>query len=158
MRKLLVTAIASTIFLSGCATIVSESSYPVQIQSQPSNANFVIKNRSGKIVSQGITPQTVVLKAGAGYFKGEQYHITFKKQGLLEKSIQVNATVDGWYLGGNLLFGGFVGWLIVDPMTGAMYKLPETIQADLNDNTHALKIISIDTLTQEQKNKLIRIG
>ena len=36
-----------------------------------------IKNRAGEVVHQGTTPQSVVLKAGAGYFKGEKYQLTF---------------------------------------------------------------------------------
>lgn len=33
--------------------------------------------------------------------------------------------INGWYLG-NLLFGGLLGWVIIDPITGAMYKFDET--------------------------------
>jgi len=28
-----------------------------------------------------------------------------------------------WYLAGNIVFGGIAGWLIVDPLTGAMWRL-----------------------------------
>lgn len=79
MKKLLsTTLLASTIALStGCATIVSNSKYNVNIQSTPTGASFEIKNRAGEVVHQGTTPQSVVLKAGAGYFKGEKYQLTF---------------------------------------------------------------------------------
>ena len=33
--------------------------------------------------------------------------------------------VSGWYAGGNLFFGGLIGYLIVDPMTGAMWTLKD---------------------------------
>lgn len=165
MKKLLsTTLLASTIALStGCATIVSDSKYNVNIQSTPTGASFEIKNRAGEVVHQGTTPQSVVLKAGAGYFKGEKYQLTFttpstkvgkkvipgKKQTFI-----LDTKVDGWYAGGNLLFGGLIGYLIVDPLTGAMYKLPESFHADLtktDSNSASLNIISIDSLTAEQR-------
>jgi hypothetical protein len=46
--------------------------------------------------------------------------------------------VDGWYFG-NLLFGGLIGLLIVDPATGAMYKLePNEINCNLVSSAVAL--------------------
>lgn len=41
--------------------------------------------------------------------------------------------MDGWYIG-NLLFGGLIGMLIVDPATGAMYKLDDSVYATLPVN------------------------
>ncbi|MFH6792762.1 hypothetical protein ACHRCF_16520, partial [Acinetobacter baumannii] len=37
-------------------------------------------------------------------------------------TVEVTGTLSGWYLG-NIIFGGLIGLLIVDPATGAMYKL-----------------------------------
>lgn len=38
-----------------------------------------------------------------------------------------------WYIGGNLLFGGLIGWLIVDPASGAMWHFdPEQVSVLLN--------------------------
>ncbi len=158
MKKLLISTVMATTLLTGCATIVSKSDYPVKIQSQPTNAEFVIKNRAGEIVSKGLTPKVVVLKAGAGYFKGEKYTITFKKQGLPTQSILLDSTLDGWYIGGNFLFGGLIGHLIVDPLTGAMYKLPEAVNVNLGGDNQALNIISINTLSESQKEQLIKLN
>lgn len=96
------------------------------------------------------------MKAGAGYFKGEKYTITFKTKGKKsrEKTIELNTTLDGWYVGGNLLFGGLLGYLVVDPLTGAMYKLPEQAYADFEGDQFSLNIISIETLNDEQKANL----
>lgn len=158
MKKLakLATLVATAILATGCATIVSESQYPVRIQSNPSGAPFVVKNREGATLYKGTTPDTVLLKAGAGYFKGEKYQITFTPKGKKAKSqtFILDTTLDGWYLGGNLLFGGLVGYLIVDPLTGAMYKLPEQFFADLEDGRTGLHIISTESLTAEQKSQL----
>lgn len=159
-----ITLLIATVGLTtGCATIVSKSEYSVGITSTPSDVPFEIKNRAGEIVFRGVTPQNAVLKAGAGYFKGEKYQVTFKPKGKKTKpqTFVLDTTLDGWYLGGNLLFGGLVGYLIVDPMTGAMYKLPEKFAVNLNNlnvETAGLHIISIDQLSDEQRSKLQSIN
>lgn len=38
----------------------------------------------------------------------------------------LQANLNPWYFG-NLLFGGFIGFLIVDPATGAMWKIEDTM-------------------------------
>ncbi len=46
----------------------------------------------------------------------------------------------GWYLLGNLFIGGLIGWLIVDPATGAMYTLSsDTVNAQLASETSFLR-------------------
>lgn len=155
----LVTLMSLAIFSTGCATIVSKSEYPVTIKSTPKGTTYSIENRNGEEVANGVTPDTVTLKASAGYFKGEKYKITFTlpskgKKASRKKVVELNSSVDGWYLGGNLLFGGIPGYLIVDPLTGAMYKLPDEVSVDFTSSEQSLHIISIDSLTAEQKTKL----
>ncbi len=67
--------------LSGCASIVSDSKYPVSVKSEPSGANFEVRNKSGSVVASGTTPSQVTLNAGAGYFSGETYQVTYRKEG-----------------------------------------------------------------------------
>jgi len=40
--------------------------------------------------------------------------------------------MSGWYWG-NILIGGLIGMLVVDPLTGAMYKLPDGANANLGN-------------------------
>lgn len=88
-------------------------------------------NKAGEKVYTGITSATVTLKRGNGFFKPATDEITFKKDGFQTKTVQVTATVNGWYIG-NLVFGGLIGLLIVHPATGAMYRLnPDDINAVL---------------------------
>ncbi len=43
----------------------------------------------------------------------------------------IDSELSMWYLGGNFIFGGIVGWLGVDPLTGAMWKLdPDEVHVD----------------------------
>jgi hypothetical protein len=70
-------------------------------------------------------------------------------------TLGLEPTIDGWYFG-NILFGGLIGMLIVDPLTGAMYCLPTEVKADFGSSTQ-LKVDTIDNLTPEQKQNLIPV-
>ncbi len=124
-------ALLSALSLCGCASILSDSSYPVTIKSTPSDSSFTITNKKGEKIHSGNTPATINLQTGAGFFSGEKYYITFEKPGYESTKLTVDTTLDGWYIG-NLLFGGPIGFLIVDPATGAMWKLPESAFAQLS--------------------------
>jgi hypothetical protein len=110
--------LVAIIFTAGCASIVSNKVYPVQIASDPSGARFTVSNRNGLEVQSGTTPQVINLEASSGYFKGETYKIVLTKDGFDDKIYTVTSSVDGWYWG-NILIGGLIGMLIVDPITGA---------------------------------------
>lgn len=146
---------------ASCASIVSDSQYPVSINSSPSDAKFKITNQYGVVVHSGRTPAYINLDAGNGYFKKARYDITYQKRGYKAKKYQLTSTIDGWFWG-NILFGGLVGFLIVDPLTGAMYKLPESVNVSLDDNRRAdssgLNIIDINSLSTHQKSKLVRLN
>ncbi|WP_457571549.1 PEGA domain-containing protein [Desulfovulcanus sp.] len=146
--------------LTGCASIVSKSEYPVSISSNPEEAEITIVNRAEETVFKGKTPATVVLKAGAGFFKGENYTVTFKKDGYATHTAQIKRGVDGWYIVGNLIFGGVVGWLIVDPATGAMWTL-KNLHVDLAPQTslnqNQIHIVTINDIPEQLRSKMIRI-
>ncbi|MBD8804632.1 hypothetical protein [Pseudomonas syringae] len=116
--------------VTGCASIVSDSKYPVAVTSSPSGAAYEIINESGVSVRSGVTPDEVTLRAGAGYFDGEKYTVTYRKDGYTSSTQTLESGIDGWYWG-NIVIGGLIGMLIVDPATGAMYTLPEKINSTL---------------------------
>ncbi|WP_285260151.1 hypothetical protein [Halopseudomonas bauzanensis] len=161
-------AVAATVILSGCASIISDSHYPVSFTSQPAGATFSVRNESGVVVHQGVTPGTVTLKAGDGYFSGAHYTVAFSKEGYEGQTNTISPSVDGWYVA-NILFGGVIGLLIIDPATGAMYKLPESSSAHLTqlavipptereEVIESVDVVSINTLSDVQKQQLIRIN
>jgi hypothetical protein len=152
--------LVAIIFSAGCASIVSNKVYPVQIASDPSGARFTVSNRNGLEVQSGTTPQVINLEASSGYFKGETYKIVLTKDGFDDKIYTVTSSVDGWYWG-NILIGGLIGMLIVDPITGAMYKLPERVDVSLTDSAARnaqddidIVFASIDSLNDEQRSRL----
>lgn len=153
--------VAIAFLLFSCASIVSKSSYPISINSAPSEAQIVIKDKKGIEIFSGQTPSTLKLKSGSGFFGKARYQVTFSKAGFQSKTVPVEFKLDGWYFG-NLLLGGFIGMLIVDPATGAMYKLDteflnETL-IPLNSTSSAeLKFYDINEIPTDWKKHLVVI-
>lgn len=119
--------------LSGCATIVGDSAQSIQVNSSPAQAKFIVKDNSGVTVARGLTPQSVSLeKSDGSYFGKKEYTITFCKDGYKQTSLPINSDKNGWYIGGNIMFGGLIGWFGVDPFHGGMYTLsPEKTNVQL---------------------------
>ncbi len=150
-------------FVSGCASIVSKSNYPVSVISDPEGATITIKDKFGKQIYKGITPTTVTLKSSTGFFSGASYTVEFKKQGYELQTVAIKKQIDGWYIG-NILFGGLIGILIVDPATGAMWKLPSEISATLAEKTSAfiidgkeLKVVFLDDIPNHLRSQMVRV-
>src|SRR5687768_9834532 len=96
---------------SGCASILKGREQTVSFKSDPSDAKVVISDAwQGREVQVGSTPFTTSLRRGAGYFKKARYNVTFEKPGYRTEAVVLEGTPGGWYMGGNLLFGGGVGW------------------------------------------------
>jgi len=152
------------VLLTSCATIVSKSNYPVEITSNPAGAKFTLKeNKQNTILHQGVTPTTVTLPASYGYFKPASYTLEFTKKGSTPQTIQVNSAIDGWYFG-NILFGGLIGMVIVDPLTGAMWKLDSTVNADLtplatlkNGNGRSLQVVDRTSVPADMEKHLVAL-
>lgn len=153
--------IVIAIIISGCASIFSKSTYPISINSNPASS-VSVTDSNGNEVFKGNTPATVDLKSGNGFFKRASYQVKFIKPGYDEKVVPINFKVDGWYWG-NILLGGVIGMLIVDPATGAMYKLEnsfinETLTQTVAANTHKeLKVYGIEEIPKTWKTHLVKL-
>lgn len=53
----------------------------------------------------------------------KNYQVTLSKDGYSAVTLPIKASANGWYIGGNIVFGGLIGWLAVDPFNGGMYTL-----------------------------------
>ena len=94
----------------------------VTINSNPSGATVTVVNEAGQSVETATTPAVVRLERGNGYFKGQHYTVKFDLPGYYPSEMEINPTLNGWYFG-NILFGGAIGIVIVDPLTGSMWTL-----------------------------------
>lgn len=125
--------LALAVLLGGCATIVGDKTQLIPIASDPDLASIVIVDERGAQVFRGTTPTTVTLaKSDGSYWGKKSYTVTITKPGYASQTIAVTASANGWYIGGNIIFGGLIGWFIVDPFNGAMYTLsPKQIESEL---------------------------
>jgi len=166
MRKVisfLSTTVLAVMIIS-CASIVSKSNWPQTVNSNPWGADITITNRGGFEVYKGITPATLKLRSSANFFKKESYKIKFQLNGFGSKIVPLECSVNGWYFG-NILIGGLIGMLIVDPATGAMYRLDsDYINETLSTATvstptrHELQVYSLNDLPKNFKGHLVEIN
>jgi len=160
--KVSVILMTAVFFFSSCASIVTKSTYPLSINSTPSGANVSVTDKNGKEIYLGNTPAVVNLKAGAGFFSKAEYRVKFSSSGYNDKIVPVIFKLDGWYFG-NILLGGLLGMLIIDPATGAMWKietefLNETLSRSTASITPEIMILDINEIPENWKAHLVKLN
>jgi hypothetical protein len=156
------------ILVSGCATIMGHSTQLVPINSTPSDATILVTDEKGMDVFKGLTPTSVTLQKSDGSYWGKKsYSIRISKDGFETQTVQVTANANGWYIGGNIIFGGLIGWFIVDPLSGNMYNLtPEAINSSMLNKTAqnnkvkdgSISVMLIQDVPTELLSKMQRIN
>lgn len=153
------------LFLSSCASIIHGGDQDITINTSPSGAKVKIINlNDNSEVGTYVSPCIVNLDRGYEFFEKGLYSVEIEKPGYTKKIIRIRGSVDGWYVVGNFFIGGILGWLVVDPATGAMWKLrPDRIYVTLPE-VSAIKemgfingsiIIDKNKLTAEQFKALV---
>jgi hypothetical protein len=159
--------LATATLFSSCASIVSRTAYPVTINTNPSGASISITDKKGKEVYNGTSPAVVTLRSGAGYFSKAEYEVKLLSPGYAEKVVPIKYKLNDWYFG-NILIGGVIGMLIVDPATGAMWRISnreinETlsktkVMSTSSISTPTLDIVDIKDISKELKSELVRVN
>jgi hypothetical protein len=118
-RTAIVAAIACSIALTACASIMHGSSQDIGISSTPTSASVTIDN-----TAKGQTPFVAKLS------RKDNHVIHIAADGYEPADLTLTRNVSGW-VWGNLVFGGLIG-LAVDAITGGLYKLtPDQLNATL---------------------------
>jgi hypothetical protein len=156
------------ITLTGCATIVGDKTQTIPIASTPAGAHISIKDEAGAEVFKGETPTTVTLdKHNGHYFGGKSFTVVLSKEGFKDQTIAIDSHPNGWYIGGNLVFGGLIGYLAVDPFNGGMYTLsPDTVAATLeagktahnNTSKEGIQVVMLADVPANLRDKLVKIN
>ena len=128
------------LLVSSCATIIGTPTQLVSVNSSPSSAKITITDEAGMVAFSGRTPTGVTLaKHNSQYFGGKNYRVTIEQTGYQSQVFALTTHPNGWYLLGNIFFGGLIGWLIIDPFNGGMYTLsPEAINSTLSKSDNKL--------------------
>jgi len=165
MKKFLSLVIAIALLSTSCASIVCGTKKKFTINSTPEKAKVSITDKVGNYVYQGETPATIKLKRGAGFFEGQRYTLKFEMEGYESQTLTIESKVNGMYCLGNIIFGGLIGWLIVDPLTGAMWTMnPKDISVimDKTDKTNTdekqVTILLLSQVPMELRDKMIELN
>jgi len=162
---LTVAALAACSTMSGCATIVHGGPRAISVASAPVGAKVSIYDRSDTLVMTNTTPFIAQLPTKYGYFKSQSYRLVFEMPAHATAEVNLTSSVSGWYFA-NLVFGGAIGMLIVDPLTGAMFNLsPEKIDQNLSatqakvikDRTGFLVVLSSE-ITEQERTQMVRVN
>jgi hypothetical protein len=152
-----------TILMSSCATIFNRGN-PTLITTNPNGAKVVITDKNQTVVHQGVSPTSANLKASAGFFKAASYNVSISKKGYPKRNMELRSDISGWYFG-NILIGGLIGMVIIDPATGAMWKMPadynvnlQTLATIKSNDGNTLAVVDGSSLTAEQKTILIPVS
>lgn len=133
--------IGASLFSGGCASIVHGGDREITIATQPPGATASIRKSGGgvmDVVAVEKTPCTVSLDPKESYFKGQSYTLRLELAGYKTTEVQLTPKMSGWYWG-NLLIGGLIGMLAVDPATGAMWNIePDKIDQKLRSGQSAM--------------------
>jgi hypothetical protein len=151
---------------TGCSSIVHGGNRSLNINSTPAGAKVtVFKNGTAEAVHSGTTPITLSLDPRGGYFKGQGYTLKFELTGYKATELQIRPKLSGWYFG-NIVFGGLIGMIVVDPLTGSMWNLtPDKIeqtltteQASLIKNQQGFVVILASQVTANEKASMVKIN
>jgi hypothetical protein len=107
----------------------------------------------------------VSLDPKKGYFKGQGYTLRLELPGYQTTEIELTPRMSGWYWG-NLVLGGLIGMLAVDPATGAMWNIePDKIdhklpsgQSSLIKNETGFVVVLVSDLTPAEREHMVRLN
>ena len=137
---LLMGVVVGSLGLASCATVLHRGGPElVTITSEPPEANVTITNLwTRQRILQATTPVVASLARHAGYMRPARYEIVVQKPGYQLYVMILQAEVEKQYVG-NVAVKGPLGFLVIDPFTGAMYALPSRLHAVLitADSTRA---------------------
>lgn len=123
MKRHLILGSVLAMMLTSCGTIISGSKQSVRFASNPNQATIFVNGQE-----IGKTPMETKLA------RKENHQVSIQLEGYLPYEIKLEKKFNEWYIG-NVFFGGIIG-LVIDPITGALYKLtPKEVNAQLKKGT-----------------------
>ncbi len=158
----LITLFFSIILLfSSCATIFSGTTSRLNIRTEPRNADITVTDKKGREIFNGKGPAEIRVKNGAGYFGPAKYQVLISAPGYTTYETTITFKLNAWYFG-NLAIGGLLGMLVIDPISGGMWKINDPVvfarlDPQVAAETPVLKIHTIDSIPEELREKMVRI-
>ncbi len=154
MNKKIVLAALSTLLIVGCGSIMNGSTQNMSIHATPSDATIQLLSSQGALITESKGSLFYDLKRSNGFFDGADYNLKISSKGYQEQIIPLVSSASGWYIAGNIVFGGLIGWLIVDPASGGMWAL----EAKNGQDIESLKVILLENATDSQMSEAQKIN
>lgn len=160
-----VVLLCAGLFGSGCASIVHGGNRAIAIATIPAGAKATVAKLGGEVVTVQTTPCVVSLDPRRGYFKGQSYTLKLELTGYQTAQLELRTSLSGWYFG-NIVFGGLIGMVVVDPLTGSMWNIePDKIQhsltaqqANLIRSKGGFVVVLLSDLTPGERAAMTRIN
>lgn len=135
------------------------------ISTQPAGAKASIRKTGGEAVSVQSTPCTVSLNPKKAYFKGQSYTVKLELAGYQTTEVELRPALSGWYFG-NIVFGGLIGMLAVDPVTGSMWNIEpgkieqrlSAAQASVIRNGEGFVVVLASELTPGERAHMAKVN
>jgi hypothetical protein len=160
--------------LAACASIVRGPREKITITSTrvpAARVTIVDTRKNDETVAIGITPFRTSLPTGSSYFRAARYKIIVEAPGYAKREILLPTSVrTRWYGFGNTCIGVIgtpIGWLIVDPPTGAMYTFDvedQSVVAELSKSqvyvdpaSGELTIVLLEALPEALRAEMVEI-
>ncbi len=158
-------SVLTVLVTTSCSTIFTQGNKGVKLNSNPDGATVTIRDEDGATIFEGTTPTKAKLRTGEPYFARKSYTLTFSKAGHQDVTTEIGSTISPWYFG-NIILGGLVGMLVVDPLTGAVYTLPGEQQVTLpassrtanHESGATLKIADYRDISESGRRQLVRLN
>jgi hypothetical protein len=160
--------LGASLAAGGCASIVHGGNRDIAISTQPTGATASVRKSGGTVtdvVAVEKTPCVISLDPKKGYFSGQSYTLRLEMPGYKATEVELTPKMSGWYWG-NLLLGGLIGMLAVDPATGAMWNIaPDKIDRTLANGQSALiknktgfLVVLESELTPAERAQMVRLN
>ena len=149
----------------GCASIVHGGNRSITVNTLPSGATATISKVEGTTVVVQTTPCTFSLDPKRGYFKGQSYRLKLELPGYQTAQVELRSEMSGWFFG-NILFGGLIGMLAVDPVTGSMWNIAPgkieqhltSAQAQLIKEQRGFVVVLASQLTDGERSQMVPLN
>ncbi|MCD9492593.1 hypothetical protein GLP30_17280 [Photobacterium phosphoreum] len=153
-KKVIILATITTLFLSGCGSIINGKTQNMSINTTPDTATISLLSANGSLITKSKGTLFYNLNRSNGYFDGADYNLKIDADGYTTQVVPLVSSASGWYIAGNIALGGLIGWLIVDPATGGMW----TLEAKNGQDIENLNVVLLENATDKMMGNAVKVN
>lgn len=146
-----------SVLVSACSSMDSSVAY--MREAAKDRPQLTVTDEKNQLIFQGVSPADIQLNRLTANGKDKSYNLEVTLKGVITHNIPIKHNHEGWFISGNLASKGPVGWLVVNPLNGALFlRAPSGEAAQSTEaNENSISIVMIDDLPQSMANQLVAI-